>query len=228
LLLSRRAIFLLLTLAGCSSAPDEKGGAGGSGGTGGATSDSGPLVLKPVEYDQVTQTYRDLADGDTVRLERPPQGGQVIFIAAFVQNLDSTTMELKSTVRDLDTQMIVQQDTRTVVMEPVPGQSGWLEPDHRSISQVSNIALCPDYDSVDIVGHPYGIEIEATELYAQFSEGKTSLSAIPDCEESGATDQALCLCECSAGYTLGKCGGQTFDAGSGSDAGSDADAGSGD
>ncbi len=163
--------------------------------------------MQAIEYDQDTQAFKLVGDGDTVQLVRPPQGGHVIFVGARIQNLDTDTIELTGRVRDAKTNSIIQQDIRTVVTEPVPGQPGWRQCDHRSFSQVANIALCPDYDPTDIAGQDYVLEIEVTELYAQDSTGSTTLHVVPACAQSDPAEKALCDCECAGDYTLGKCSG---------------------
>jgi hypothetical protein len=213
LLLSARRLSPLLLLLPACSAPTTPSGSGGAAGAGGG--DSGPLVVQAIEYDQYTQQFRVLSDGDTVQLVRPPQGGHVIFIGARVQNLDSDTIDLTGRIRDEQTNSIVQEDTRTVVTETVPDMPGWRQSDHRSFSQVSNIALCPDYDPKDILGQSYLLEVRVDELYAQGSSGSVSLHVVPACSQDNASGKSLCECECSADYTLGKCSGSspTNDAG---------------
>jgi hypothetical protein len=107
-----------------------------------------------------------------------------------------------------------------------------MQNDHRSLSQMVHVPLCPDYRSRDIAGEPYLVEVEVLELYADDSTGSAELSLIPTCMQTALDEKAECECECAAQYVPGKCGAALLDAGSPEastfDSGTGADAAGGD
>ena len=162
------------------------------------------LAVEAVEWDAVSHDYAPLADGSDVHLAPPPQGGHVLFIGARVEGLSGNEIELTGRVRDLETDAILQEDTRTTTVQPMPDRSGFSETDPSSLRYVSNIALCPDYDAVDVAGRPCLLEVEATDR-GRHATGSTRVLVTPICAQPAPEYQAFCECECQAGYTPGKC-----------------------
>ncbi len=123
-----------------------------------ADADSG-LVILPAQFTQEAMPMRMLGAGDPVDLWNAPQGGHVILLGAKVKNLTSDTATLKVRFRRPDTGLIVNDEGRTVKMVPVPDEPGVMQPDIRSRSQVSNVALCPSYGPMGIVDESFDMEV---------------------------------------------------------------------
>ena len=166
----------------------------------------GALVLLPAAFTEENAPMRILQAGDAVDLIRAPQGGHVIMVAAQVRNMSTAAATIRVRMRRPDTGFIVAEEGRTVAMVPVPGESGTMQPDLRSRSQVAHVGLCPDYDPIDIDGQPLDAEIEVTALYTEPPRvGSARLRLVPTCRQTSPADEALCRCECEANYALGKC-----------------------
>jgi hypothetical protein len=164
------------------------------------------LVVVPAEFTDVNAPMRILQAGDHVDLVRAPQGGHISMLAAQVRNMSTDAATIRVRMRRPDTGFIVAEEKRTVAMVPVPGQSGTMQPDLRSRSQVAHVPLCPDYDPVDIHRQPLDAEIEVIALYTEPPRvGTARLRLVPSCRQTISEDEALCRCECEANYTLGKC-----------------------
>jgi len=167
---------------------------------------SGALVLVPAAFTEENAPMRILQAGDAVDLIRAPQGGHIIMLAAQVRNMSTSAATIRVRMRRPDTGFIVAEEKRTVAMVPVPGESGIMQPDLRSRSQVAHVPLCPDYDPIDIDGQPLDAEIEVTALYTEPPRvGSARLRLVPSCRQTSPADADLCRCECEANYALGKC-----------------------
>jgi hypothetical protein len=183
-----------------------EGGSGGQGGSGAAGDGSAELVVKPLMYTPPDTPTVLLEAGDALELWTAPQGGHVVNVGARIQGLDTDTIELRVRVRDLELRTIVAEEGRTVITREVPGEPGWRETDRRTRSQVTHVALCPNYGSRDIVGLEYEVEVSVTELYSDFTTGSASLVLLPSCLQTDSVLHDACICECTANYVLGKCG----------------------
>jgi hypothetical protein len=205
--LARRGAVLLLLIApscGPRSPVHEPVDAGTDGSVG--PFDGGPVLVLPGQFTGENEALRMLSDGDPVDLVQPPQGGHVIFIGAKVQNLapEIDTVDLSVRFRRLGSGSIIQEERRTIVMRPVDGEPGWKQPDLRSRSQFGQPALCPDYDHEDIVGTELTLEVEVTPIYVLSPVTSGGVRrVVATCDR--ALDEALCLCECTANYVLGRC-----------------------
>ncbi len=178
-----------------------------------ATSDAGPpeeflgdggapdfdfLVL------QADDTVTPLADGGSVPLIMPPQGGRVIFAGVRATNVDGAALQLTGALRDLKTRQ-VQFDSRTI--ELIPTGDGWgvsataQEPASSAIANFSNVPVCPnEWSSSDIFGNTYGLEVTIKDRRGR--QLIKAIRVIPECGEP--MNLAECLCMCKAGYVLGE------------------------
>jgi hypothetical protein len=165
-----------------------------------------PLVILPAQFTEEDMPMRMLSPGDPVDLWSAPQGGHVVLLGAKVKNLTSDTITLKVRFRDPDTGLIVAEEARTVKMLPVDGEPGVMQPDIRSRSQVSNVPLCPSYDSRGVVDQTFDVEVLVTALYSEPMESASAtIRVVARC--STPEDEAACRCECGPDYVLGKCSG---------------------
>ena len=144
-----------------------------------------------------------VAEGDSVSLWNATQGGHVLLVGGRVSGLSGNVATLRGRLREVGTDAIVAEETRTVALVPASDGSGALESDDTLRSQVSNIAVCPDASGRDMLA-PYVLELVVTDTY----DGRTATvrrTVTPACDGVPAGDVASCTCECAAGYVLGKC-----------------------
>jgi hypothetical protein len=196
---------LALWVLGCGeSAPSEKKDA--------TPPEPVTLTLLPGDFVAEDQPLQMLSEGDPVQLWAAPQGGHVIHVAPQVRGMTSDIGNLRTRLRFPDTNLIQTEEARDVVWKAVPGEADLMQPDLSSISQVSHVPACPNYDARDIVGQPWKIEIIVTEIDGP-GVGSVIIGVVPVCAQSDAGAATACQCECEAGYVLGKCKG-VVDAGS--------------
>jgi hypothetical protein len=190
-----------LAAIGCGSSEDPDPGVDPS-------DDAGALELRPIMFTPDEQPTAFLVDGGPIELVNAPQGGHVLMVGARIAHLESDVVEMTARVRDGASGELIEEAERTVLMAPVPEEPGVLENDRRSISQMVHVALCPSSPAATFAGRELIIEIEATELYADFTSGSASVRVVATCMATAPSLKALCECECSASYEPGTCGGE--------------------
>ncbi len=183
-----------------------------------AAIDSGPLVVSAVEADPRISAFTLLQDGDEAHLQSAPQGGFVIFVGARIKNLDTSTVELEGKLTDPQTGLIAADRYVESTMIPAPDEPGASMSDYTSIREVVHLYLCPNYETIDVVGRIYELEIRAKEVGAQESTGVVTVKVKPTCSANDGGLGSQCTCQCQAGYTKEKCSIEALtDAGSESD-----------
>jgi hypothetical protein len=140
-------------------------------------------------------TVSDVADGGTVPLVTPPQGGQVIFAGARATNLDTCGVTIQGVLRDETTKQVTL-DGRTIDLLPTSG--GWAETDPTDASSFSNVPVCPnEWSPTNIYGTQYQLEVSLTDANGRMVS--KTLPVVPQC----AAGDANCHCICQGGYVLG-------------------------
>src|SRR5437762_10927995 len=79
-----------------------------------------------VATDGVTPTMVDVKAGDAVALVRPPQGGQVVYVALRVRNMNRCSVKMSGRFRDAQSGGEVAFDARSVDL--IVGSDGWGRP----------------------------------------------------------------------------------------------------
>jgi hypothetical protein len=139
-----------------------------------------------------------IADGASVPLMFPPQGGRVVFAGVRVRNVNACQARLAGALRDLSTQA-VRIDNRTVNLTPESG--GWGGSVGTDISTFANIAACPNqWASQDIYDHEFELVVTLTDKDKR--KVTRTVRVTPRCSEPGR--EAECLCMCRLGYKLGE------------------------
>ncbi|MGZ3443411.1 MAG: hypothetical protein ACXVDD_28010 [Polyangia bacterium] len=148
-----------------------------------------------VVTDGLSGTLVDIvAAGDPVPLVRPPQGGQVTYAAARVRNVNRCSVQFRGRFRDPATGNELGFDGRSADL--VVGADGWGRPDVSQVSNLANIALCPDNDPTrDNVGKPALLEMAVADQHGH--SVTVTQSVVPTCTALDAAMRALCACECS-------------------------------
>jgi hypothetical protein len=176
---------------------------------------------KPIELEIVAlkadYTSVPVAEGDSVALLFPPQGGRVIFAGVRARNIDPCNVQLAGAVRDVDTKQL-RVDSRTINLEAT--SDGWGKSSDADIASFANVPMCPnEWSKTNIYGTKYELEITITDR-AKHKATKT-VGVTPACAEPD--NAAECACICRGGYVLG----ETCDGGSSSSSGGSSSGGSG-
>jgi hypothetical protein len=147
-----------------------------------------------VVTDGLSGALADVNDGDAVPLVRPPQGGQVTYAAARVRNMNRCGVQFRGRFRDPTTMFELAFDGRSADL--TVGADGWGRPDATQLSNLTNIALCPDSDPTrDNQGKTALLEITSTDQHGH--SVTMTASVVPTCTSPDAAMRALCVCECS-------------------------------
>ena len=163
----------------------------------------GPIAVTPAMY-RVDKTLVDVADGDEISLEFPPQGGHVLFVGARVRGLEDDLAELRGRLRNPDDDTIIAEEGRTVAFDPSPDDPGLKIPDLRNYANVANVAVCPSYTGLDHSGRSFILEVTVTGTSSNQIGSATRL-VVPTCQQADPTERQYCVCDCAANYFLGKC-----------------------
>jgi hypothetical protein len=178
----RRAVISLALAVGCGGAPP-------------------PLVVHPAEYDPVAETLTALDDGAQLHLQIPPQGGVVLFIGATVEGLGEAQAQLYG---DLSLGGVsVGNDRRGSRFVRVAGGGDSVGPPLSSSVAMANVPVCPDGGLVAL-----GMTATLQVTVSDDSTGRSasaSVSVVPLCQQSDATLQRFCQCECAADFVPGNC-----------------------
>jgi hypothetical protein len=139
-----------------------------------------------------------VAEGDTVDVIMPPQGGRVVFAGVRATNLDVKGAQISGAIRDPES-MHLMLDARTVNLEPT--DDGWAASVDEDISTFSNVPVCPNqWSSKDIFDQDYELVMTVTD-----KGGRTATQTVtvrPMCAEPDLLQD--CLCICKQGYVLGE------------------------
>jgi hypothetical protein len=149
-----------------------------------------------------------VADGDSIPMEPPPQGGFVMYIGAAVRNMDACNIKLAGTLRDPQGGAQLGFDARNTNL--VLGSDGAARSDPRDNSNEANVNACPDYDTKDRSGGQFILEMKVTDREKRTATATHSVKLV--CDPSLPLDAlSECVCTCSANYSLGKCNGFVAD-----------------
>ena len=147
-----------------------------------------------VVTDGFSGTLVDVRAGDPVPLVRPPQGGQVTYAAARVRNINRCSVQFDARYRDPATKEELGFDGRSADL--IVGADGWGRPDVTQLSDLPNLALCPDNDPTrDNQGKPALLEIAISDQHRHNTT--VSQTVVPTCTALDASMRALCVCECN-------------------------------
>ncbi|HEY6458797.1 MAG TPA: hypothetical protein VIY73_01565 [Polyangiaceae bacterium] len=215
------AIVAAFVIAGCSSpspgppSPDGGPEAGPDGADAteetdcpvGFLGDEGGAPAFDIQILEADESVAQIADGASVPMILPPQGGRVIFVGVHATNVDGCELQLTGALRDLTTQE-VRVDSRTINLIDTHDGYGVSGLPNTSVSSAitnfSNVALCPnEWSPTNIYGTQYGLEVTIQDREGRQVTNKIKVT--PECGQPENLDQ--CLCICKGGYVLGEsCG----------------------
>lgn len=201
-------LLLLPLLAGCP-APCRTPSIGKPSGTPGAA----PAALWPGVL--MGDALFALRDGDTVPQERPVQGGHVLFVGAFLQNVRGCGA-LRGELRRLGDGgavdppgPLIAADERTTELTATPAGTpppgvGWGATDP-ALFAAANVPACPNVQPFDLVDQPLVLRMTYTEPGESSPAASASLRVVPRCTQRDADRRARCQCECQASYSPERC-----------------------
>ena len=162
-----------------------------------------PLILELLESDEMGGTRR-LTEGGLIHLERPVQGGHVVYVTARVTGLCTESVLLTGRIRSIEDDSVLNKDIRRGFGLKELGD-GTATSDPVDLSTFSNIALCPEVrDRYDVEGTQYILEIEVEDIDARVA--KLAIRVTPTCGQSDEAERSTCSCECNLGGVSSGCG----------------------
>lgn len=199
------SILLGAGASGCGPEPISPADAGTDAGADARTGCQLPFIGDPTKELEIEiialradYTSAPVAEGDSVALLFPPQGGRVIFAGVRARNVDPCNAQLTGALRDLDTKQI-RADARTVTLEAT--DDGWGRSADSDIASFSNVPMCPNsWSKPNIYGTKYELELTLTDRTKR--EVTKKVNVIPACAEP--ENAAECACICKGGYVLGE------------------------
>lgn len=146
--------------------------------------------------------FVEVHDGDPVDLTLPVQGGHILFVTARLMNFEKQGVVLLGEVRNPDTGVVVASDERRVDLS-VAVADGYGQPDLALTSNATNIAVCPNYLSRDMLGREWLVDLTATD--SRKIPLKITHRVVPSCRQTDPDMRSGCQCECLGCFALGKC-----------------------
>jgi hypothetical protein len=148
---------------------------------------SQPLQLLPISLD-AAGTLHALQDGDTVLLQKPPQGGYVIYAGAAARNLEACAAVITAQLVDVASGApITGLDQRNVNF--TVASAGYFWPSN-GFTQTPNIPSCPDALHQGVVGRSAILRADVTD--ASQRTARVEVRVKPVC----AADDSRCPCIC--------------------------------
>lgn len=171
-----------------------------------------------------------IADGDTVELVQPVQGGFVLFVGAFGQNLSMRSASLlgelrRSTASDGSSLAqpggVLYSDERSVSIQPLPeeallssggsaldlGPAAGKSPHDQQVvpelANLANIPACPNPLDVDVVDNPLFLVLRYRD--AKGRSTSATRKVVPRCVQANPDERRSCICQCLAHYTTARC-----------------------
>ena len=152
------------------------------------------VQLLPIALDG-DGNLQPLHDGDSILLQKPPQGGYVLYAGAAARNVEACNATLTAQLIDPSSGVplsgLDQRPTAFVV-----ARDGFFWPVN-GYTQAGNIPACPDALGGGILGHDAILRVDVTD-----ADGRTARAEVKVTAVCAAGDQG---CACSCGPTPGKC-----------------------
>ncbi len=138
-----------------------------------------------------------LADGGTIDIIEPPQGGRVLFVGVRAINVDPCGVTLTGALRDPGT-MQVRFDTRNLNL--IDDGSGYGRSVTGDIASYSNVPVCHNtWTDLDIYDTTFTLEVTLKDQRQR--QTQKTISVVPICAEPDKAVQCECICD--GDYVLG-------------------------
>ena len=144
---------------------------------------SNPIQLLPISAD-ANGVFHALHDGDTILLQRPPQGGFVIYAGAAAANLNRCLLSTAELIDPASGSPLTNLDQRNVDL--VSEQSGYYWPP--DVFETPNIPACPDALHLGVVNRSAILRVDVKD--ADGRTGRVEVQVTPVCSDASCT----CIC----------------------------------
>lgn len=134
-----------------------------------------------------------LADGATLPLTVPPQGGHILLVGVRVKNVDLCNATIQVALKDPNTARVAGIERRPVAWHIA--DDGFAEPAQPfEISDYANVPVCPNANlAQNIYDAPWTLEVRFYD--AEENPTEQVLTVTPTCDED--LDPQYCRCECA-------------------------------
>jgi hypothetical protein len=160
---------------------------------------------QPLEAEAVLDVNGQLVDvaaGQVVDVEPPPQGGYVVYAGVRARNLDPCGVYQRAQFRDAATLAAVPDlDGRNSDLHAT-GDGWWAPGSLSDFSSLPNVPVCPDHTGGTPLGRRLVLEVTVTDRGGR-SARVTSPAVTLRCPPGPCF--ADCTCTCAAGYVEGAC-----------------------
>lgn len=146
-----------------------------------------PVQLATISAD-TNGNLHALHDGDTLLLQKPPQGGYVLYAGAAARNVDPCLVQQSAELIDpASGNPLTSLDQRQANL--VNAVDGYLWPDGQ-LSHIPNIPACPDALHVGVVGREAILRVDVQDALGRGARIETRVT--PVC----AAGDTYCACVC--------------------------------
>jgi hypothetical protein len=160
----------------------------------------------PIAFDitAVNASYDtvNLADGGTISLIQPIQGGRVLFVGVRATNVSTCGLTLTGALRDQTSQQ-VRFDTRPINLIPTGdgwGVTGKIGEDVSGlVSNFANVPVCSNtWSTTAVNGNVYSLEVTLEDQSGRMLEKAIHVTPVCDTPGQEAVD---CVCLCRVNYS---------------------------
>ena len=146
-----------------------------------------PMKLQAIAVD-AHGSLVEVPDGGSLFLQRPPQGGYVIYAGVAALNLTACGAQVSAELIDPQSgNALTGLDTRSGNFTSLQGGFYWPT---QGVSELPNIPSCPDHLHVGVVNHAAVLHVEVTD--ANGKKGKLDLNVTPACQAGDGACPCIC------------------------------------
>ena len=143
-----------------------------------------PVALLPIAADGAGNLHA-LHDGDSLQLQRPPQGGFVIYAGVAATNLNRCLLSAAELIDPASGSPLTNLDQRNADL--AIDQAGYFWPP--DVFQTPNIPACPDALHVGVVNRSAILRVDVQDIDGR--TGRAEVRVTPVC---GDDKSCACLC----------------------------------
>lgn len=170
--------------------------------TGGFLGDASAPIAFDITAVNASYDTEDLADGGTISLIQPVQGGRVLFVGVRATNVSACNLTLTGALRDPKSQQ-VRFDTRPINLIPTGegwGVTGKIGEDVSGlVSNFANVPVCAnEWSTTNVDGNVYSLEVTLKDQNGRMLEKVLQVTPVCDTPGQAAID---CACLCRADYS---------------------------
>jgi len=160
-------------------------------------------------------TFRPIAEGATVSLFTPPQGGKIVLVGAHMTNMEGCGAVLTARLRDptAEGEPVAVHEGRTVRFVELEDRPGWAEvptgPNAFTVLAAgANLPACHNYEDRDMDGCSWILDVTVEDRDGRSARATFPVDVTCPEDDPGAEreDERLeCECECAARFDERDC-----------------------